>query len=275
MTEYHVRHHYRYEYSSPITDVRQKLVMVPPDQYGDQLLTGFDMDVRGTSGRLLIDWQADRFGNRICSVEAERVESALDFEARFTVRRCAQVVVPPALDTETYTRFTALTRPDARIRNAARDIVREAQSPEECVHVAHEWTAAAIAYEVGVTGTQTPAAMALQLGRGVCQDYAQIMLSLLRTLGIPARYVSGHLLGEGAPHAWVEALVEGPNGRASVVSYDPTHKRQVNTDYIVVAAGRDFADVTSTSGVFSGAATGKLHWSKHAARIAEAVDSAA
>ena len=50
--------------------------------------------------------------------------------------------------------------------------------------------------------------MALHLGQGVCQDYAHIMLSVLRPLGIPARYVSGHLLGEGAPHAWVEVLLD-------------------------------------------------------------------
>jgi transglutaminase-like putative cysteine protease len=101
--------------------------------------------------------------------------------------------------------------------------------------------------------------MALHLGRGVCQDFAHILLALLRSLGIPCRYVSGHLLGEGAPHAWVEVLL--PSG---VVAYDPTHHRRTRLDYLTVAVGRDFSDVTMTSGVFTGAATGRLHWSKQA-----------
>ena len=54
---------------------------------------------------------------------------------------------------------------------------------------------------------------------------------------------------------------------ASLIAFDPTHHRRVNHNYITVAVGRDFADVTSTSGVFSGPATGKLHWSKQAELI--------
>ncbi|HEX2171211.1 MAG TPA: transglutaminase family protein, partial [Dehalococcoidia bacterium] len=124
----------------------------------------------------------------------------------------------------------------------------------------------AITYQFGVTGVQTPAAMALHLGRGVCQDYSHILLCLLRLLGIPARYVSGHLLGEGAPHAWVEALIAAPAAPDgySVVPYDPTNRRRAGINYLTVAIGRDYADVAPTSGCFSGGAQGKLSSSKHA-----------
>jgi transglutaminase-like putative cysteine protease len=101
--------------------------------------------------------------------------------------------------------------------------------------------------------------MALHLGRGVCQDFAHLLLCVLRLLAIPARYVSGQLLGEGVPHAWVECLVDG-----EVIAYDPTHGRCARLDYVTVAVGRDFADVTPTSGVFSGAATGVLGAAKTA-----------
>lgn len=279
MTQYHVRHHYRYEYSGPIAEVRQKLIMVPPDRYGDQLVTAFHLDVRGTSGRLMVEWQSDRFGNRVCRVEAERVQSALDFDACFSLRRSTLGATPLHIDADTLElllHFTPLTAADDRVRAAAQRIATEVEAREQQVRLAHDWAASSIAYQAGVTGTQTPAAMALHLGQGVCQDYAHIMLSVLRCLSIPARYVSGHLLGEGAPHAWVEALVVVPEtGETTVMAYDPTHRRRVNSDYIVVATGRDFADVTSTSGVFRGAAVGRLHWSKHASRIPEAVDSAA
>jgi len=266
---YAVRHHYRYVYTGPISDVKQRLIMIPPDRHADQLLVSFDLDVRGTAGQVAIDWQIDRFGNRVCLVEAERADHALDFEARFTVRREA-TPNPPARAFEAGLSFTALTASDARIQAAALDIAARAVTGPERAELAHAWAAGSIAYQVGVTGTQTPASMALHLGRGVCQDYAHILLSLLRTLGIPGRYVSGHLLGEGPPHAWVEVLLG-----TEVVAYDPTHHRRVGLNYITVATGRDFADVTSTSGVFSGTATGKLHWSKQAAVLAEVAEAAA
>jgi transglutaminase-like putative cysteine protease len=267
---YRVRQHYRYVYTGLICDIKQKLVMVPPDRHADQLLLSYDLDVRGTSGRLQVDWDTDRFGNRICRVQAETVEHALDFEAWFEVCRGAPAR-PLTLDAEecsAYLGVTGLTAPNDQIAAAARYIQAQSDQPRTQAEQALEWTASAIAYHLGVTGTQTPAAMALHLGQGVCQDYAHIMLALLRTLHLPARYVSGHLLGEGAPHAWVEVLVpESADTPAEWIAYDPTHRRQTTPNYITVAVGRDFADVTATSGVFSGAATGKLHWSKQAERI--------
>jgi transglutaminase-like putative cysteine protease len=268
---YMVRHHYRYVYTSPIWDVKQRLVMVPPDRHADQVLLSFDVDVRGTTGYLGIDWQTDRFGNRVCRVEAQRVEHALDFEVHFTVQRdTGPGVAVKADDFQAGLGFTALTARDERMHAAALDIAARVSTTQERVEMVHDWASASIAYKVGVTGTQTPASMALHLGQGVCQDYAHIMLCLLRTLGIPGRYVSGHLLGEGPPHAWVEVLIDG-----AIVAYDPTHHRRAGLNYITVATGRDFADVTSTSGVFSGSATGKLHWSKQASVLEEVADAAA
>jgi transglutaminase-like putative cysteine protease len=269
---YRVRHHYRYVYTGSIFDVKQRLIMIPPNCHLDQELVSYDLDVRGPTGRVTIDWQSDLFGNRICRVEAERVDHALDFEAQFTVRhvdRGPPTDKPDAEQLHAYLDFTALTRPDDRVKAAAAAIRGQASSQTDWVELAHDWAAQSIAYRVGVTGTQTPAAMALHLGQGVCQDYAHIMLALLRTLGIAARYVSGHLIGEGAPHAWVEALPRPPSSEqpSELLAFDPTHHRPVNHNYITVAVGRDFADVTSTSGVFSGSATGKLHWSKQAEAI--------
>jgi len=96
-----------------------------------------------------------------------------------------------------------------------------------------------------------------------------MMLSVLRLLGVPARYVSGHLLGEGAPHAWVEALVGDANELGvpavpEVIAFDPTHHRRAGLNYITVAVGRDYADVAPTSGTFVGPAAGRLSASKQA-----------
>lgn len=257
---YRVRQHYRYVYSGAVHDMKQRLVMIPPDRHRDQVLRSWTLDVRGVEGFCSIDWEPDAFGNRVCHVQGERVDHAVDFEALFLVERGSDTGVPDADDAaRAGLEFTALTAPNDAVRAAAHDIRAAAVSPLEQAELAHDWAARSIAYQVGVTGTRTPAAMALHLRGGVCQDFAHIMLSLLRSLGLACRYVSGHLLGEGAPHAWVEVML--PSG---VVAYDPTHHRRAGLDYVTVAVGRDFADVTMTSGVFTGAASGRLHWSKHA-----------
>jgi transglutaminase-like putative cysteine protease len=276
---YRVRQHYRYSYTGPVRDVRQRLIMIPPDCHGDQHLTERRLEVRGARDGCSMRWEIDAFGNRVARVHVGRVERAVDFEACYEVERCARergtaleragLYFGPAVDRRAlnaYLEPTALTRPDARLRAIARKLATAATTPRARAERALDWAASAITYQFGVTGVQTPAAMALHLGKGVCQDYAHLMLCMLRLLGVPGRYVSGQLLGEGAPHAWVEALFA--NGAApgglEAVAYDPTHNRRVRMDYVTVAVGRDYGDVPPTSGYFSGAAQGQLSASKHA-----------
>ena len=110
----------------------------------------------------------------------------------------------------------------------------------------------AITYEYGVTTVATTAAEALAGGRGVCQDSAHVMIALCRAAGLPARYVSGHLLGEGGTHAWVEVVVADRRG-ARAVAFDPCNGRRAGRAYLTVATGRDYADVAPTSGTYVGA----------------------
>lgn len=271
---YRVRQHYRYTYSGPVWDLRQRLVMVPRDSFRDQRVLAYELDVRGTEGDHLVSWERDRFGNRVAKVVAHRVPRAIDFEATFRVERVrgeGRALEPLPWDGDgphLYLEPTALTQPDARIEHAARGIADESRDRHLRAQLAHEWATRAIRYQYGVTGYTTPAAMALHLGRGVCQDYAHILISVLRLLGVPCRYVSGHLLGEGAPHAWVEALLPSDDpAQVEVVAYDPTHGRRTRMDYLSVAVGRDFSDVSPTSGTFSGPALGKLAASKKAELI--------
>ncbi len=262
---FRVRQHYRYTYTAPVWDLKQRLMMVPPERLSDQRLLAFELSVRGTEGDHRLHWERDAFGNRVARVVAARVPRAIDFEATFRVERVAGRTGGDAPDPAPYTQPTALTAPDERLREAANLLRGLTRDPRERVERAMSWTADALVYRFGITGYQTPAAMALHFGSGVCQDYAHIMLTVLRLIGIPARYVSGHLLGEGAPHAWVEAFIERPgDGGMDLVGYDPTHRRRVALNYIPVAVGRDFADVSPTSGVFSGPANGQLSASKRA-----------
>src|SRR5260370_41113947 len=87
------------------------------------------------------------------------------------------------------------------------------------------------------------------------------MIALCRAAGLPARYVSGHLLGEGGTHAWVEVVVPDPVG-ARAVALDPCNGRAAGKDYVTVATGRDYADVAPTSGTYAGTARGTLTTTK-------------
>ncbi|RYZ11536.1 MAG: transglutaminase family protein, partial [Comamonadaceae bacterium] len=120
-------------------------------------------------------------------------------------------------------------------------------------------------YDADSTEVSTPAVEALAQRRGVCQDFAHIMIACLRTLGLPARYVSGYLLtqpppgkprlvGADASHAWVSVYVPGHAGAGDWIDFDPTNGRQPGEDYITLAIGRDYSDVSPMRGVLHGGA---------------------
>ncbi|MCI7767851.1 MAG: transglutaminase family protein [Oscillospiraceae bacterium] len=102
-------------------------------------------------------------------------------------------------------------------------------------------------YQSGVTGVNTTAEDALSLGSGVCQDYAHILLSLLRRDGIPCRYVSGLAFEWGQTHAWVEI-----NDGSRWIGIDPTHNRYIGGGYIKLCHGRDYYDCPIERGIYIG-----------------------
>lgn len=105
-------------------------------------------------------------------------------------------------------------------------------------------------YEAGVTNYYTTAEEAMKLGRGVCQDFAHIMISLLVLSGCAARYVTGFMIGEGESHAWVEVL-DGGNW----YGYDPTNQTFIYEDYVKIASGRDAKDCMINRGIIIGGGT--------------------
>lgn len=103
-------------------------------------------------------------------------------------------------------------------------------------------------YRSGVTDVTTTAEQALERGGGVCQDFAQATVAVLRRMGIPARYVVGYVTGEGESHAWTEVLSDG-----FWYGLDPTGDRPVGPDHVKVSHGRDFWDCRINRGVYVGA----------------------
>ena len=116
-------------------------------------------------------------------------------------------------------------------------------------------------YQPHSTGVNTRATDALSLRTGVCQDFAHVMLGMCRSIGIPARYVSGYFFNSRrqpgeveASHAWVEVMIPGYGWSA----FDPTHDRAADERYVKIATGRDYADIRPVSGTYRGAPTRDL-----------------
>lgn len=102
-------------------------------------------------------------------------------------------------------------------------------------------------YEKNVTDINTDAESAWRAGRGVCQDFAHIYITLLRLAGIPARYVCGLIDGEGESHAWVESLIDGV-----WTGFDPTNNCEASGTYIKLSIGRDASECAVNRGIVMG-----------------------
>ncbi len=113
-----------------------------------------------------------------------------------------------------------------------------------------------LSYDSASTTVHTHMRDVIAQRRGVCQDFAHVMLGMCRSLKIPALYVSGYLATEtaSATHAWVEVFIPGIGWRG----LDPTHNRQPDEMYVKIAVGRDYADVTPVSGTYKGTLERKM-----------------
>jgi transglutaminase-like putative cysteine protease len=135
------------------------------------------------------------------------------------------------------------------------------------------------AYEPGVTDVGTPLAEVFRERRGVCQDFAHLMLGMLRALGLPARYVSGYLLtqpppgqarllGADASHAWISVWCPV----LGWIGLDPTNAVLPDAGHVTLAVGRDYGDVTPLRGVIQGGAS---HTVEVAVNVAPVIEQAA
>lgn len=156
---------------------------------------------------------------------------------------------------------TPLTAPPAEVVELARDAAADAD-PDAAARAVCTTLAGEMTYAGGFTSVRTPAREVWQARRGVCQDFAHVALGALRALGVPARYVSGYLhpdpqvplrqVVEAESHAWIEWWA------GEWFAFDPTHTGRVGTDHVLVARGRDYADVPPLKGVYAGTSGSRL-----------------
>lgn len=262
---------FRYDYPEPVHQLRHRLVVLPPARHGNQHLRAHRVDVHGAVARRVT--RRDARGNTVLRLRAERVECSVQFRVAALLERVhgdGPVRLPAdALTDPRLLHATRLTAPDPRLRELAGELSRGDASPLELAARICETVHSAIAYQYGVTSVRTTAADALAAGRGVCQDSAHIMLALCHLLALPARYVSGHLLGQGGTHAWVEVVIPHAD-HAVAMPFDPCQGVPASARYLTVATGRDYADVPPTSGTYIGPSGARLTTSRRVAVLAAA-----
>jgi len=164
-----------------------------------------------------------------------------------------------------------MTKADDEIRAVAARLRKEA-TPGAALSALGEWLRENVVYEHGITDVSTTAVEVLRAGRGVCQDYVHLGLSVLRAAGIPARYASGYLypdvsgeIGEthqGDSHAWLEAWIGDWH------PVDPTSGSQVAERHVLVARGREYSDVAPLKGVYNGGPSRALEVTVELTRVA-------
>ena len=238
---------FRYDYtltlrfSAPISR-HSFLLRFWPGSDGCQQLWGRELRSTPLSA---LPCTADAFGNACACghVEAEHQQLILRARGEALIRgRRLDVADCPAY----CSLATPLTQADGALLSLARDLPA---GPLECALEASRRIHERVEYRRGATDERTSAAGALQLGAGVCQDFAHMLLAILRARNIPARYVAGLIPGEGETHAWVE-LYDG----AGFIGVDPTQLRLADDGYLRVNVGRDSRDCAINRGMFTGMA---------------------
>jgi hypothetical protein len=148
---------------------------------------------------------------------------------------------------------TELTRPGDTLTNFYNEVKQTA--PGDILQRIQYFSSAVnkcLRYERGVTASSTTAQDAFNCGVGVCQDYAHILLTLLRMDKIPCRYIAGLASDYGETHAWVEGQIE----KGRFCGIDPTRDKLIDENYIALSWGRDFKDCSVERGVFKGICRG-------------------
>ena len=271
MPVFKIHHITKYEYDRPVRESINEIRIFPyqcdeQETKSQQVTVSTDPD---------IDYFTDYWGNRTGVFNVLPLHTDLVIESRLVVSTFDK----PAKEMNYHTGFTELKRDiQHNIRllelSQADAIKNQAAIDEICAAIMQGITSiAAIAekcaayiyshftYTKGITNIETTVDEILAHKGGVCQDFAHLMLQILNTLHIPARYVSGYicpnksgLRGEGATHAWVDVYVPA-YGWAGI---DPTNNIWVSNNHIKLAVGRHFNDCSPIRGTFKGPAKQKL-----------------
>lgn len=255
-----IRHITEYRYAEPAWDSFNE-VRLSPEVGARQDLRSFHLVVRPEAS--LVTTHRDYFGSLIHHVHVHEPHQVLRIEAQalVTTRPLPPLEAVPfsALD-ELRGEVTEFLVSSPRVPSGRWPQVFGVQSPQPHEDLSAFMVALTtqlhrqFTYHPGATSVSTTLEQFARDLRGVCQDYTHAMLGICRTLGIPARYVSGYLysggemIGADATHAWVEVLIPDQGW----VGFDPTNDMLAGEKHIKIGHGRDYPDVSPVRGTYYG-----------------------
>ncbi len=274
---YAIRHFTRYRYSRPVWESNMEVRMHPRSENTQRCFT-FQLSV---SPRARIFSYMDHIGNMIHHFDVPELHNHLTIIADALVDVDAAVELPQSLGPDAWNELDRLIEredywdmlmPSHFARSSPELLAfadelgireRNGDDPLTLIRKLNKELYNRFSYMKQSTSVDSPIEHALRLRQGVCQDFAHIMIALLRNIHIPGRYVSGYLhhdsahadrSAEGATHAWVEAFLPG----LGWVGFDPTNELVAGERHIRTAIGRDYADVPPTLGTLKGSADTEL-----------------
>ena len=266
-----IRHQTRYAYDAPVRESVME-VWVQPRQSESQRLTRFALELDPAAQ--LFSY-ADTFGNAVYHFDIPQPHEALTIQSIASAETRPGPPLPQALTLDEWARLDqvrqagrhfdylaphGMTTPTHQLERfmAAHDLgAPRGVDPLTAVRALCRRVHDAFDYEAGVTRADSPIDHALTEGRGVCQDFAHVMIAICRAWGVPARYVSGYLFTDkeagdrsdpDATHAWTDVFLPS----VGWFGLDPTNDVVACERHVVVATGRDYGDVPPTRGVYKG-----------------------
>lgn len=273
---YSIRHVTRFRYSAPIRESVMELRMQPRSE-GPQALRSFQI---ATNPRAQLYAYTDHLGNAVYHFNVLREHEELRIDAQSVVEISPMRPIPDVCDALEWDRYNSynfsdehfdlmepskFAQPSAMLSQfmIAHGLDKPQGDPLSAMRVLNRKIFEAFDYQTGVTDVHSPIDDALSAKRGVCQDFAHIMIAIARGWRIPARYVSGYLYHrhaerdrslEDATHAWVEVWFP----TLGWIGFDPTNNLLAAERHIRACVGRDYADVPPTRGTFKGGAETEL-----------------
>jgi len=259
-----VEHTTLFDYEKPIYETAAEVRLHPASDTGSQRCASFSLRVSPSA--TIFDY-TDFYGNNVHHFNILQSHKQVRIVATSVIETLDHQPTGPheedeivLLDMLSESRYVNVDPAIHTLGEQFRPIMDPyLKAMEICQHINETFR-----YEPGVTDVHSTSAVVLALGRGVCQDFAHLMLAICRHLGLPARYVSGYLYGGGstpegqdeASHAWCEVWCGNEKGW---VGFDPTHKTLVvDQRYIKIGTGRDYGDVPPVRGTYKGASSETL-----------------
>ena len=244
-----------------------------PSSTDSQFVLSSQLDIEPSTS---VNHYVDYFGTRVAAFDVLASHSSLRITARSLVEVRPRPIEKSGIAWDRLAREaersihvveqlaqTARTEPHPEVVEIAQAVAAQHDDPSRAALAIASTIGEAVEYVQGVTGVQSTAKDAWQARKGVCQDVAHITLGALRSVGIPARYVSGYLHPRpeaevgvavaGESHAWVEWFSGGWQG------FDPTNVIEIGDRHVLVGRGRDYHDVPPLRGVYAGTFKSDLH----------------